>query len=55
MRRYRAYWNMPIAQRIPPVDYGYPGQDIESISGMVAGGAQIVILLPVAERLPVTQ
>ncbi len=28
--------------------YGYLGRDIESISGMVAGWAQIVILLPVA-------
>lgn len=32
-----------------------PGQDIESISGMVAGERRSLFLLPVAERLPVTQ
>ncbi len=43
MRRHRAYWNMPIfnASRLWIAD---TRQDIESISGMVAG-AQIVILL----------
>ncbi len=35
---------MPIAQRIRACGLWItPGQDIESISGMVAGGAQIVI------------
>ncbi|VEB62160.1 hydrolase, UxaA family [Salmonella enterica subsp. enterica] len=35
---------MPIAQRIRALwIMDTPGQDIESISGMVAGGAQIVI------------